>query len=40
MPLSFVGVEVAARAGFSSLTSGVIVEVEVDRENVFERGPR
>jgi hypothetical protein len=38
MPLSFVGVELLAMPAFSS--SGVIVEVEVDREKVLARGAR
>lgn len=38
MPLSFVGVELLAIPAFSS--SGVIVEVEVDREKVLARGAR
>jgi hypothetical protein len=38
MPLSFVGVVLLAMPAFSS--SGVIVEVEVDREKVFARGAR
>lgn len=38
MPLSFVGVELLAMLAFSS--SGVIVEVEVDREKVLARGAR
>jgi hypothetical protein len=40
MPLSFAGVEVPDMPAFSSLGSGVIVDVEGDRENVFARGPR
>jgi hypothetical protein len=38
MPLSFVGMELLAMPDFSS--SGVIVEVEVDREKVLARGAR
>jgi hypothetical protein len=38
MPLSFVGVELLVMPAFSS--SGVMVEVEVDREKVLARGAR
>lgn len=40
IPLSFVEVELPAMLAFSSLGSGVIVDVEVEREKVFARGPR
>jgi hypothetical protein len=39
MPLPFLGLELIAMLAFSSFTSGVIVEVEGDREKVFARGP-
>jgi hypothetical protein len=40
MPLSFAEVEAPDMPAFSSFGSGVIVEVEGDRENVFAKGPR
>lgn len=40
MPLSFVGVVAPDMPAFSSLTSLVIVEAEVEREKVFAKGPR
>jgi hypothetical protein len=40
MPLSFAGVEIPDMPVFSSFGSGVIVDAEGDRENVFARGPR